>query len=245
MIGVSSRSRHSYATAYAVIGALTAAAAVRAGSAVGQTVLAWVAANAMMVSLAYCMNWPWIFGKTERGTFGWLPALLMAPILFFIRIVWRLQNLIYRTPLYNEIRPDLFVGRICRFGSLPSDISLIVDLTAEFPTPRSLRAKMQTVCLPTLDGCAPDWKKCQQAFELLGVRHRRIYVFCANGHGRSVTFAAAWLGQQGICHSASEAVTLIQTARPSAAPDRDQLSFLAQVYPLMTPQRASEPSARD
>jgi protein-tyrosine phosphatase len=245
MTGVSSRSRLSYAAAFAMIGGLAAVAAARAGSAVGQAILAWFAANAMMLSLAYFMNWPWIFGKTERGTFRWLPALLMAPILLFVRIVWRLQNLFYRTPLYNEIRPDLFVGRICRFGSLPGGISLIVDLTAEFPTPRSLRAKIQTVCLPTLDGCAPDWVKCQQAFELLGASHRRIYVFCANGHGRSVTFAAAWLGQQGICHSASEAVALIQIARPSARPDRDQLSFLTQVYPLMTPQSASEPSARD
>jgi protein-tyrosine phosphatase len=88
-----------------------------------------------------------------------------------------------------------------------------------------MRDKVLTICLPTLDGCPPDWKKCQKVVELISNRHGRIYVCCANGHGRSVTFAAAWLGLQGKWHSAADSVNLIQTARPSAAPNLDQLVF--------------------
>jgi protein-tyrosine phosphatase len=193
----------------------------------------WIAANALTISWAYFTSSPGVYGKKQDGSLQWPVALWMASWLLFGRVIWHLQNIVSRTPLYSEIVPDLFVGRLCGYQSLPRDVSVVVDLTAEFPTPRSMRENVLTICLPTLDGCPPDWKKCQQVFELISNQPGRIYVCCANGHGRSVTFVAAWLGLQGKCHSAPDAVKLIQTVRPSAAPNRDQISFLNNVFQTM------------
>lgn len=220
---------------FAVLFVVLAHQAVRTGSNWNTLIIGWFAANAMAMSLAYFMNCPWVFGKTEQGHLRWIPALLMAPFLFVIRVVWTLQNMFVRSARYNKVAPDLFVGRICGYESLPDGITIFVDLTAEFPTPRSIRTKLPTVCLPTLDACNPDWDKCRHAFELIEKGQRRVYVCCANGHGRSITFVAAWLGRSGICHSAIEAVKLIQASRPSAKPNQDQMSFLNQAFQFMQP----------
>jgi protein-tyrosine phosphatase len=236
MNGVSHHRRTSFAVVFAALFVAIAFTAVRANSAIWKSVLGWIATDTLLLSIAYFTNWWGVYGKSEVGSLRWPIGLMMSPILLFIRIVWQLQNIAIRTPLYNEIAPDLFVGRLCNFESLPEGVSVVVDLTAEFQTPHSLQSRIQTICLPTLDGCPPDWKKCQQAFALMGNNHHRIYACCANGHGRSVTFMAAWLRYQGKCHSSAEAVELIQTARPTAAPNSDQMSFLTQVFHTL-PQR--------
>jgi protein-tyrosine phosphatase len=233
MTGISNRRRMSFAVVFAILRVAVCTTAVRSETRFSHVIFGWFGADFMMVSLAYFMNWPGVFGKTEQGTLRWPSALLMAPILLTIRVVWQLQNTFVRTPLYSEIAPGLFVGRLCNLRLLPKEVSLVIDFTAEFQTPHSIRSKIPTLCVPTLDGCTPDWRKCQQAFELIGGQRRHVYVCCANGHGRSVTFVATWLGKQGVCHSAADAVKLIQAARPSAAPNRDQMSFLTQAFESM------------
>lgn len=241
MTGISCFRRLSFAGVFAVIGVAVAVMAFRAHLMAGQVILGWFAANAMTLSLAYFINWPRVFGKTEAGTLRWLPALWMAPMLLLFRAVWLLQNIVVRNPPYNEVAPDLFVGRLCGGESLPKDVSVVIDLTAEFPTPRSLRKKCGVIYLPTLDGCPPDWETCQRAFELIGDQHRRIYVCCANGHGRSVTFMATWLRQTGQCDSTNDAVQLIQAARPAAAPNHDQMSYLSKMFQTVTPSEPVDP----
>lgn len=229
---VSNYRRMSFAAVFAALATAIALSAVTANAIISRVILVWIAAIAVTISLAYFTSSPGVYGKKEDGSLRWPVAFLMAPWLLFVRMVWHLQNIVSRTPLYSEIAPDLFVGRLCQYQSLPGDVSVVVDLTAEFPTPRSLQGKVLTICMPTLDGCPPDWEKCQQVFDLIDSQSGRIYVCCANGHGRSVTFAAAWLGLQGKCLSAADSVKLIQAARPSAAPNRDQLSFLNNVFQI-------------
>jgi protein-tyrosine phosphatase len=235
--GVSHQRRTTVAVVFAALAVAIAFTASRADANPGQAVSGWIAANVLALSIAYFRNWPGVFGKSEAGPLRWPLVLLMAPVLLFIRVVWQLQNLVFRTPLCNEIAPDLFVGRLCGYESLPKGVSVVVDLTAEFRTPHSLLKNVRTIRLPTLDGCPPDWAKCQQVFELLQNEPHRIYVCCANGHGRSVTLMAAWLGQLGMCHSAAEAVRIIQAARPTAAPNFDQMSFLTHVFQIMKTNR--------
>ena len=206
---------------------------VHASSYLGNSLIGWLAANALVMSIAYSINFPWIFGKTEQGNLKWLPALFMSPFLIVIRVVWAFQNMLIRCPCYSEVAPDLFVGRICEFETLPDGVTLFIDLTAEFPTPRSIRTKLPRLCLPTLDACAPAWKECRQIFDSIEKHQGRIYVCCANGQGRSITFVAALLGRLGICRSAIEAVRLIQLSRPTAKPNQDQMSFLEQAFQSM------------
>jgi protein-tyrosine phosphatase len=122
------------------------------------------------------------------------------------------------------------VGRICSFRSLPDHIDLFIDMTAEFPTPRSIRESVEFVCLPTVDGCPPTLEDVGKGFAAIGTEPRRIYICCANGCGRSVTFTAALLGHRGVCHSCTEAVAFIKSSRSVAAPNADQWSFLDEFY---------------
>src|SRR5947209_17823719 len=61
-----------------------------------------------------------------------------------------------REPCCPEVVPGIWVGRRAYARELPPDITLVVDLTAEFPEPRAVRAGRSYVCLPTLDATAPD-----------------------------------------------------------------------------------------
>lgn len=215
---------------FGILSLLIAYRALESESIATAVCLGWLGANLMALSLAYFMNSPTVFGKTNLGTLHLVVALLMAPLLLVIRLVWILQNAILRPPLYHEIIPNLFVGRLCGYRSLPPDVTLMIDLTAEFPTPRSIRKSIPFFCVPTLDGCPPSKSRVQECVKLIGNDQQRVYVCCANGYGRSVTFMAALLGQLGRCRSAEEAVTLIQASRRDASPSRDQMAILRDLF---------------
>lgn len=236
MTNIARGRRLRFATIFAVLSVLLIAAALQSGStAIGllkaiSLLECWRAANFMALSIAYFRNWPGIFGKTKQGTLRLIPVLFMAPVLRMTRLVWSLQNAVLGYPIYHEIAPDLFVGRICGYRSLPQGTTLFIDLTAEFETPRSIRKQIPFVCVTTLDGCSPNMDSVQKCFEVMDTEHQRVYVCCANGYGRSVTLMAAWLGHSGRCSSARDAVALIQASRQKAAPNGDQMSFLTEVF---------------
>lgn len=236
MILFAQRRRLAFATIFAVLGIAIALSAFRSGSLVTILIAGWFTADAMALSIAYLVNWPGVFGKSGHGTLRVIPALLMAPMLLLIQLLWRVQNLILRSPQYHEISPDLFVGRICRYKSLPEGITLVLDLTAEFPTPRSIRKNVRFMCVPTLDGCCPNFEVFRECSESTDAERRRIYICCANGFGRSVTVMAAILGYRSVCRSAEEAITHIRASRREAAPNRDQMRSLTQVFQSMNPE---------
>jgi protein-tyrosine phosphatase len=211
--------------------------ALQSGSTAIGLLEGWLAANLMALSIAYFKNWPGVFGKTKLGTLRLIPVLFMTPVLLVTRLVWTLQNAVLGYPIYHESAPDLFVGRICGYKSLPQGTTLFIDLTAEFETPRSIRSKIPFVCVTTLDGCSPSMDSVQKCFEVMGAEHQRVYVCCAKGYGRSVTLMAAWLGHSGRCSSASDAVALIQASRQKAAPNGDQMSFLTEVFRSIAPEQ--------
>lgn len=188
--------------------------------------LLWAGSNFLVVSLAYFFNWRRVFGKTDQGTLHWPAVLFMAPFLTLTSLTWRLQNLVSPSPIYGEVAPHLYVGRRCQWKELPDGVTLVIDLTAEFATPRSIRESVQTICIPTLDGCCPDWSQCEQAFTALKSNEGGVYICCANGCGRSVTFTAAWMFRKGRCLNGDEAIQLIRMVRPNASPNRDQLDSL-------------------
>ncbi len=114
MTSVSHHRRTSFAVVFAALSAAITFTAVRADSTIWQSVLGWLATNAMILSIAYFMNWPGVYGKSEVGSLRWPVVLLMAPTLLFIRIVWQLQNrngrssALHCTKSGEPIGPDLF-----------------------------------------------------------------------------------------------------------------------------------------
>ena len=108
MTEVTKGRRFAFVTVFTVLGIALAVEAARARSKTGNFIFGWFALNAMTLSVAYLLNWPGVFEKTQQGRFRWASLLLMAPFLLVIRVVWKLQNTFIRSPLYNEVVPGLF-----------------------------------------------------------------------------------------------------------------------------------------
>lgn len=219
--------RSLFAVVFAGLGAVLLWKSLTNEHLAGRLIFAWISLDLLLVSIAYRRQNARVFGKTDDGTMRPLPAIVMAPFLFFTWLVWRLQNLFSREPIWNEVMPGLFVGRRCSFDCLPPNATTVIDLTAEFPAPGRIRRRTELVCIPTLDGCSPDQADCLRLFELLKANEGAvIYVHCANGHARSVTFVAGLLTQRGITDTPDAAIQKLRQCRPRASPNADQRRFL-------------------
>ncbi|WP_397569334.1 hypothetical protein [Schlesneria sp. T3-172] len=190
-----------------------------------QVLIAWTSFNLLFVGFAFVMDWRGVFGKGASGRIGPRNRVVLTPYFLFQEAACYGQNLLWPTPTFSQILPDLYVGRLCELKHLPNDVSLVIDLTAELETPASIRCGLPIICLPTLDGGIPSEDQCQRAIEAFESPHDRIYICCANGHGRSVTLAAIVLGYKRCCLTAEQAFDFIKQARPAATPNPDQRRF--------------------
>ncbi|QDT53692.1 hypothetical protein Pan44_17150 [Caulifigura coniformis] len=227
------RRRLAYATCFSVLGLVLLGAATTFDAGAAAFFSAWCAVCLLILAAAYFRSWPRVFGKTDAGRLRPARAVVMAPYVLLSVIVWRLQNLFLDRQPWSRITPNLFVGRRCHVAMLPPGTTLVIDVTAEFLTPRSIRESVPFLCSPTLDGCAPTLEQCRAAFESVSWdSHPVVYVCCANGAGRSVTFVAMFLGWLGRAGSAEEAITMIRQARREAGPGTDQRAFLVENFPV-------------
>ena len=193
--------------------------------------LAWCGVCFVILGMAYFTNNAAVFGKRPDGTLRWPESLLMMPYLLLAAVVWRVQNLFTDKCPWSGVAPNLYVGRRCSLAQLPPNTSGVIDVTAEFPTPRTLRQQSRVLVVPTLDGGAPSWSQCQQVADFVRTDPTGVYyVYCANGAGRSVTYVAILLGLKGLASSASEAIDSIRKARKVAAPNTDQRRFIEEVF---------------
>lgn len=224
------RPRYLFAIVFAGLGAMLFWKAITSKHFAVALIFGWCSLDLFVVSIAFLRRNFRVFGKTDDGTMRPLRAIVMAPFLFFTWVVWRLQNLSSREPIWNEVTPGLFVGRRCSFDCLPPKTTMVIDLTAEFPTPPEIRRRTTVVCLPTLDGCPPNQADCLRLFDLLNASGDAVvYVHCANGHARSVTFVAALLSKRGITETSDEAIQKLKQCRPKASPNADQRRFLQEL----------------
>ena len=162
---------------------------------------------------AYAGIGPWPFGKDARGRLHPISAVLLAPYLAFAWLTLLLLRL-RSEPGHHEVRPRLFLGRRpLRASELPAGVSLVVDLTSEFP--RVDLAEADYVCLPTLDGSAPtDLGAARALIERIRAHDGIVYVHCAAGHGRSAAIVAAVLIAEGRAEGPRHAIDLIRAVRP-------------------------------
>lgn len=191
--------------------------------------LTWPAASLAIAALAYLGLGPRPFGKRDDGRLGWPEALLLLPFLLFTWSVWHLGRWLGGEDASNEVSPGLWVGRRPFRPELPEGTTLVVDLTCEFPVHAPIRAEVDVVCHPTLDGTAPA------AAGLEGVLQRilsaleaggRVYVHCAAGHGRSATVAALVLLRRGLAADVDAAEALLRVRRPRIRLNRGQRALV-------------------
>ena len=186
----------------------------------------WASFAAFIGSSAYLFNMPHFFGK-EDGTLGLLPTILTLPYLLLVRGIWWTRKYLSSEATYNEVAPNIYVGRRPLAGELPENVSLVVDLTCEFSENRSIREGRQYVCVPTMDGSVPpDVDAFQTVMDTVVSYDGTIYIHCAYGHGRAALMGAATLVGKGIAANTEEAYSMMKQKRPGIRPNRMQSSWL-------------------
>jgi len=209
--------RFKYAFTFAVL-ALGALAAMVISTHWLLKIIAFNAALAFAgVSLGYGMLGPRVFGK-QGPTLSWWAWLIYWPYLALNYLsLWLFRRASGEAP-WHEIAPGLVLG--CRLWQndehmLPEDIEGVLDLTAEFSETRFLKVKKYR-CIPVLDTTAPTLEELMQGVLFLeeAVKTGTVYIHCALGHGRSATFAAAYLLSTGQMKSVEEALARLQKIRP-------------------------------
>ena len=113
--------------------------------------LVWPGMSLTLVGLAYLRLGPSVFGKKSDGTMAWYSVALLLPYLLAVWVVWHVARIVGREDCYNEAAPGLLVGRRPRSNEVPNEVSLVVDLAAEFIECRAVRTGHRYISAPVLD----------------------------------------------------------------------------------------------
>jgi len=189
--------------------------------------LTWPAVAVIVVGTGYLGLGPGVFGKRSDGSLGWPLFALLLPYhaVAWMRLRW--DALVHREPLWNEVAPGLFLGRIVPPAAMPPGTTVVVDLTAEFEVSPETRISCAYHCLPALDTSVPRYEEFAVLARALAAHPGPIYVHCAAGHGRSAAFAAALLVTRGLATGADDAEAVLRRARPAVRLHRGQHAMLA------------------
>ncbi len=189
----------------------------------------WPGLAFTIVGLIYGVTNPDILGKQPSGQIKRWPLIFLFPYFALTWTVWKLQITFLSEPCCNEIMPGIWLGRRVYADELPSGITMVVDLTAEFNEPNAILAKSHYICLPTLDGTPPEVAPSAELLQTMDSHTGQIYVHCAAGHGRSASLVAALILKRGIAQTAAEAEATIKAKRPWVKLSRKQLQFVTDV----------------
>jgi protein-tyrosine phosphatase len=204
----------------------------------------WGAASFLAVAAAYGRLGPGLFGKRRDGRMTPARVALLLPFLACAWGLWALQRALGRSTVCSRVAPGLWLGRRPLPRELPPDVSLVADLTCEFPAPRGVCKGRAYRCLPTLDATAPELEAFAALAREVAAWPGEAYVHCAVGHGRSAVLMMAVLMERGLAADAAEAERLVRMARPRVRLTSDQRALLARYEHLSGSARASSPPER-
>lgn len=198
----------------------------------GYWLLAWLGGNFLALGLAHFWGQPGIFGKRPDGTLPGWSRIVFLPLFLYSSLVWQLIRRISRSKPFDVVNDRLVVGRRLLPGEATVQFDQVVDLTAEFQEPELLRNAPGYRCFPILDGGAPSPEALRVAVGDLGPG--RIFIHCAQGHGRTGLFALAVLLQSGAVRTVEEGLRLLIAARPGIRLNQEQrrcLDIFARALP--------------
>ncbi|HEY1067949.1 MAG TPA: phosphatase, partial [Pirellulales bacterium] len=172
--------------------------------------LVWPAASFFLVGLAYLGLGPRVFGKRANGRLSWWSPLVVGPYIAALWATWFVMRLVTREPAYNEVAPNLFVGRRPLANDAPPDAALVVDMTAEFRAAPLDWSRTTYLTLPTLDTAAPPEADFDRIVALAAIERGPVLIHCGQGHGRAAMLAAAVLVARGLAEDAAEAERILK-----------------------------------
>lgn len=211
-----------YPFALGVLGAALIIAGMLGGG--WQLLLVWLGANFAVLGFAHARGRHRIMGKRPDGRlapWGWLAFF---PLLVYTLAVWHLVRLTSREPKSNTVTPRLVVGRRLLDSEVEGAFANYVDLTSEFTEPPAIRRSGAYFSFPVLDGGAPTPQALRDAVRSL--RPGRTFIHCAQGHGRTGTFAIALLLESGEARATEDAARMVLAARPGIVLSKAQKDCL-------------------
>ena len=181
----------------------------------------WPACCFLLMTLSYTLHRPGLVcGKRKDGSINPFLILINLPWLLLTWGVWTLESVISKEDAVNKIPgTNISLGRYPRFCNLKETYDLIVDLTSEFP--KSCE-KAEYICLPNLDGVALTNTDLPVSIH----SNQNVLIHCAQGHGRSATFAAILINKLDRQVSRKDAYKKIREARPAAKVSIGQMAQL-------------------
>ncbi|SMP60247.1 Dual specificity phosphatase, catalytic domain [Neorhodopirellula lusitana] len=182
-----------------------------------------------VVSAAYLFSAPGVFGKRFDGGRSRLGTLLLLPYVLYLAAVWHVVRLLSREPKLNLLGDDLVLSRRLLGHELPENISSVVDLTCEFTEPNDHWKIQSYTCYPMLDGTAATAGALRELAVKINDMPKPVLIHCAQGHGRTGLVAAAVLLVSERAQTASDAIAMVQSARPGVELNGEQWSVLEEL----------------
>lgn len=210
-----------YAGAFALLGGMLAASAVRGGG--WGWWLLWPSLSLLLLATGYAGVGARVLGKRPSGTLATWAKILHSPNLIYASLVWNLVRLASREPPISRVDDRLFLARRLTSAEMREDVAHIIDLTAEVDEPAGLRNHPGYICMPILDAGIPDAEAMKRVIER--VRSNSVLVHCAMGHGRTGLFALLLLAHRGQAESVAEGLAILSRSRPGIGLNRAQEQF--------------------
>jgi protein-tyrosine phosphatase len=200
-----------YGILFSSVAALLVFSAVLRGG--WMLLLWWPAVSFGAVAAGYFCWGPRVFGKSPRGLLSLASQLVLLPYLVLLWSAWRLLRLVKRERAFDELTDRVLIGRRLLSHELPANIQHVIDLTCEFNEPRALRTT-DYHSFQVLDGFVPSADQLWQWASQIAAMPGRVYIHCAEGHGRTGLLAAALLRYTGQHETSEEALRFIKSKRP-------------------------------
>ncbi len=214
---------------FALLGCVAVWAGVDSGG-LGAPVV-WLGVSFLVVACSYLGLGAGPFGKRKTGTLHPVSVIVLLPYLLLAWLVWHGSRVFRRIAPYNTLRDDIIIGRRLLPAEVPDGVDTVLDLTCEFPEPAGVRSGRRYFALPVLDQGVPALETLLEVLsEIRCSLQGRLYIHCAEGHGRTAMVAAVLLLRDGVATSPDDALRLIQQARPTVRLSARQRDFVAAAH---------------
>ena len=187
--------------------------------------LIWPALSFAIVGFGFVSIGPRVFGKSLQGIIRPIHLVFLLPYFVFLWLVWYAVRLFSSEGAIDQLTEDIIIGRRLLSHELPQEVEHVIDLTCEFTEPKGLRAR-SFYSFQILDGSAPRSDELQKWVAQIAGLRGRIYIHCAEGHGRTGLFAAALLVYRGDFESWEDALQHVKSMRPRVSLSRSQIEAL-------------------
>ncbi|MDH5805624.1 MAG: hypothetical protein OEZ54_10650 [Gemmatimonadota bacterium] len=184
--------------------------------------LVWPAITVLTLAAGYLLNKPgFVLGKRDDGRVSKWLFVVNLPWLVFLYALWYVSIALSREDVINRVGDsNIYLSRRPLVGDLEEDFDVIVDLTAEFVEDK--KRGQRYFHLPWLDGVAPSEFRMPDGL----TKETKVLVHCAQGHGRTATYASILMTKLGLTASPIEAYEKILRYRPHAKMSKQQKRFI-------------------